>query len=67
LSVEKEPPVINGQEIDLEITELSRRGSDGVAKLNGFVIFVPQTSVGDRVHARIVAVAGKWAKAEKLE
>ena len=41
-------PVEVGKEYDVEVTELSRRG-DGVAKVQGFVIFVQGAKVGQKV------------------
>jgi len=40
---------------------------DGVAKKNGFVVFVPGTETGDNVKIRITKVLNKFAFAEVLE
>ena len=37
-----EKPVEEGKEYELDIKEVSRRG-DGVARIEGFVVFIPQT------------------------
>lgn len=41
-------PVELGHEYELEIKELSRRG-DRVARVESFVVFIPQTKPGDNV------------------
>jgi len=58
-------PVKVGEECEVAIVELSRRG-DGVAKIQNFVIFVPGTKVGDKVRVRITRVASRFAVAEKV-
>jgi predicted RNA-binding protein with TRAM domain len=59
-------PVEAGKEYSVEITELSRRG-DGVAKIQGFVIFVRGGRVGDRVKIRIESVGPRFATASVVE
>ena len=56
-------PVSLGREYDVEITELSRRG-DGLARVQGFVVFVPGTRPGQRVRVRVVKMGDKYAVAE---
>jgi predicted RNA-binding protein with TRAM domain len=58
-------PVKVGEECEVAIEEVSRRG-DGVAKIQNFVIFVPGTKVGDKVRVRITRVASRFAVAEKV-
>lgn len=53
-------PVEAGKEYDVEITELSRRG-DGVAKIGGFVIFVKNSKVGQKVKIKIDSVGPRFA------
>lgn len=50
---------------DLEIQEVGRQG-DGVARVKGFVVFVKNTKKGDKVKAKIVKVAGRFAIAEVI-
>lgn len=45
---------------------MSRRG-DGVARIRGFVIFVPNTKPGQKVHIRITNVAPRFAVGEVVE
>jgi len=56
-------PVSLGREYDVEITELSRRG-DGLARVQGFVVFVPGTRPGQHVRVRVVKMGNKYAVAE---
>ena len=56
-------PVEVGQEYDVEIKETSRRG-DGIARIEGFVIFVPKTQNGDHVKIRVTRVSSRFAEAE---
>jgi predicted RNA-binding protein with TRAM domain len=55
-------PVEVGKEYDVELTELSRRG-DGVAKIQGFIIFVKGGKVGDKVKIKIETVGPRFATA----
>ncbi len=59
-------PVNVGDIIEVEIVELSRRG-DGIARVRGFIIFVPNTKPGDRVRVRIKRVGKTYAVAEVAE
>ncbi|MCX8197339.1 MAG: TRAM domain-containing protein [Candidatus Micrarchaeota archaeon] len=59
-------PVKVGDELDVSIEAVAAKG-DGIAKKDGFVIFVPGTAVGDKVKIRIVAVKPSCAIAEKIE
>ena len=59
-------PVEEGKEYELDIKETSRRG-DGVARIEGFVIFVPQTRPGDHVKVKINSVGLRFATGEVLQ
>lgn len=59
-------PVKEGQEIDLVIDDIGSRG-DGVSRIQGYLIFVPRSKIGERVHVRIVKVNRKFAIAEKID
>ena len=54
-----------GSVVELEINDLSSSG-DGVGRLDGKVIFVPNTVTGDRVLVKLVRVKSQYAHA-KLE
>ncbi|MEM4700230.1 MAG: TRAM domain-containing protein [Candidatus Nezhaarchaeales archaeon] len=56
-------PVAVGGEYDVEVTEVSRRG-DGIARVQGFVVFVPGAKPGQRVKVRVVKMGDRYAVAE---
>ena len=51
------------QEFDVTIESIGQKG-DGVAKRNGFIIFVPETKRGETVRVRITKVLEKFAFGE---
>ncbi|AAL64642.1 conserved hypothetical protein [Pyrobaculum aerophilum str. IM2] len=53
-------PVKEGDIVEVEIVEKSRRG-DGVARVEGFVVFVPGAEPGQRVKVQIEKVGGSYA------
>jgi predicted RNA-binding protein with TRAM domain len=56
-------PVEVGNEYDVEITDRGKSGTnDGIAKIQGLVIFVKDGKVGDKVRVKIIAI--RFAKAE---
>ena len=59
-------PVEEGKEYEVEIKETSRRG-DGVARIEGFVVFVPNTRVGDEVQIMVERVLSNFAFATVVE
>ena len=59
-------PVEAGKEYNVKITETSRRG-DGIAKVQGFVIFVKNGKVGQEdVKIKINSVGPRFATAETV-
>ncbi len=56
-------PVEVGREYDVQIIETGKSG-DGIAKIQGFVIFVKDAKVGERVKVKINSIGEKFAKAE---
>ncbi|MDA4122627.1 MAG: TRAM domain-containing protein [Thaumarchaeota archaeon] len=62
----EEKPVKVGQELDVEITEMSRRG-DGIARIQGFVVFVPRATNGQKVKIKVASVRPNFAVAEIIE
>jgi predicted RNA-binding protein with TRAM domain len=56
-------PVEAGKEYDVQITEISRQG-DGIARVQGFVIFVKGGKVGQKAKVRIANVGARFATAE---
>ena len=57
-------PVKVGEEFDVKIESMSKRGDAGVAKVEGLVIFVSGTKVGDNVRIRITKVGRGYATAD---
>ena len=56
-------PVETGKEYDVQITEISRKG-DGIARIQGFVIFVKNGKVGQNTKIRVMQVGNRFATAE---
>lgn len=57
-------PVKVGEEFEVKIESMSKRGDAGVAKVEGLVIFVAGTNVGDNAKIRITKVGRGYATAE---
>ncbi len=55
-------PVAKGDELELEVESLAY-GGNGVARLDGFVVFVRRGLPGDRVRARVTKVKRSHAEA----
>src|SRR5918999_1216544 len=60
------PPVSKDQELELRVESLAY-GGNGVARLNGFVVFVRRGLPGDRVRARVTKVKRNHAEALAVE
>jgi predicted RNA-binding protein with TRAM domain len=60
---EGEKPVKEGQEYDITIEGIGSKG-DGIGKVKGFVVIVPNTKEGDTVKVKVTAVRGKIAFGE---
>ncbi len=59
-------PVAKGDELELDVDSLAY-GGNGVARLNGFVVFVRRGLPGDTVRARVTKVKRGWAEALATE
>jgi len=59
-------PVVKDQELELTVDSLAY-GGNGVARLNGFVVFVRRGLPGDRVRARVTKVQRRHAEALATE
>lgn len=57
------PPVKVGEELDVTIEAVGEKG-DGIAKKNGFVLFIPGVKEGQQVHIRVTKVLRKVGFAE---
>jgi len=60
---QKDAPVKVGEETEVTIEAVGAKG-DGIAKIEGFVIFVPNTRKGDNARIRITKVLANMAFAE---
>ncbi|MBL7054295.1 TRAM domain-containing protein [Candidatus Woesearchaeota archaeon] len=58
-------PVKVGEELDVRIEAVGEKG-DGIAKVKGFVLFVPNAKEGDEVKVRITKVLRKVGFAEVI-
>jgi predicted RNA-binding protein with TRAM domain len=55
-------PVEVGKEYQVDVTEISRKG-DGIARMQGFVIFVKNAKVGSNVKIKVDQVTDRFATA----
>jgi len=60
-------PVELGKVYEADIAEMSQRGDAGVAKIQGFVIFVSDAKPGDHVKFKITRVGRRYATAEVVK
>src|SRR5919206_2821860 len=58
-------PVESGKEYDVQVTEISRKG-DGVARVQGFIVFVKGGRVGQKTRVRVTHVGDRFATAETI-
>ncbi len=59
----REVPVKTGEEYDLEITDVAKKG-DGIGKVEGFIIFVAGAHKGDKLRVRVTQVRNRFAIGE---
>jgi predicted RNA-binding protein with TRAM domain len=62
----KRCPVALGEELEVEITELSPKG-EGIARSQGFVIYVAGTKPGDRVKIKVTRITKRAANAQVVK
>jgi predicted RNA-binding protein with TRAM domain len=60
------PPVKEGDVLTVKIEGMGSSG-DGLARVKGFVVFVPNTSVDEEVKVRITKVSRKVGFAELVD
>ncbi|ABE51306.1 TRAM-domain protein [Methanococcoides burtonii DSM 6242] len=65
-NMESTAPVEAGETYEVTIEDIAREG-DGIARVSGFVVFVPNTSVGDEVTIKVTKVMRKFAFGEVAE
>lgn len=58
-------PVMENQELEVIIDDIGSRG-DGIARIQSYMIFVPESKIGERVKVRILSVGRKFAVAERI-
>ena len=61
----KTAPIKEGEEYDVKIEDVGKEG-DGITRIEGFVVFVPDTKAGDEVKVKIVSVRRRFGFAEKV-
>ena len=59
-------PVELDKEYEAKIEDISSRG-DGIARIEGFVIFVPNTKQGEQVKFKITRVGNRFAIGELVQ
>jgi predicted RNA-binding protein with TRAM domain len=59
-------PVEVDKEYEAEIEDISRRG-DGIVKIQGFIIFVPNTKQGEHVKFKVTRVGSRFAIGELVQ
>jgi len=64
-SMDTPAPVEVGKDYDVNIEDIAREG-DGIARVEGFVVFVADTKVGDTVKIQIDKVMRRFAIGHKV-
>ena len=59
-------PVDEGDVVEVEVDDLGSKG-DGIARVDGFVVFVPGGEVGETYEVEVTSVGRKFAFAEIQE
>ena len=62
----KRYPVKVGEELEVDIVECSTK-EEGIARVQGFVIHVPNTKLGEHVKIKINRIGGTTAEAEAIK
>lgn len=62
----EDKPVDKGDNVEVEIEDLGSKG-DGIARIDGFVVFVPGAEVGNEYEVEITSVGRKFAFGEVVE
>ena len=63
----QEPPVEVGETVEVEIEDVGDQG-DGLARIGpGFIVFVPETEIADRVTVEITEVKQNFAFADVVD
>jgi predicted RNA-binding protein with TRAM domain len=59
-------PVEVGKEYNVSISDTSRRG-EGIARVDGFVVFVPGTKQGQNVRIKVTQVTDRFASGQVVQ
>jgi predicted RNA-binding protein with TRAM domain len=59
-------PVEVGKEYNVSISDTSKRG-EGIARVDGFVVFVPGTKQGQNVRIRVTQVSERFASGQVVQ
>jgi predicted RNA-binding protein with TRAM domain len=59
-------PVEVGKEYNVSISDTSRRG-EGIARIDGFVVFVPGTKQGQNVRIKVTQVSERFASGQIVQ
>jgi 23S rRNA (uridine2552-2'-O)-methyltransferase len=59
-------PVRKGDQVEVEIEDVGREG-DGIAKVEGYTVFVPDAEPGDEVEIEVTDVKPRFGFGERLE
>lgn len=62
---EPTPPVNVGDELDVRVEAVGEKG-DGIARKQGFVLFIPGVNKGDEIRIKVKKVLAKVGFAEKI-
>jgi predicted RNA-binding protein with TRAM domain len=62
----KRYPVELGEELEVDITEMSPK-EEGIAKVQGLVVYIPNAKSGDHVKIKVTRIDGQTAKAEIIK
>lgn len=55
-------PVEVGKIYEVDITEITGKG-DGIARVQGFIVFIENAKVGNKIRVKVTEVADRFAKA----
>ena len=55
-----------GKEYNVSISDISRRG-EGIARVEGFVVFVPGTKQGQNVRIKVTQVGERFASGQVVQ
>lgn len=55
-------PVDVGKTYDVDINEITGKG-DGIARVQGFIVFIENGKIGNKIKVKVTEVADRFAKA----